>query len=152
MSELNIHPTGDDAVAAKDTPSSTARFRVRGSVPITLIVTARSPEEASHAASGAVTEAFTGIPGVVLSPLRHEIGTPQPAADTADADEPSGYRIDVTAYGHIDVSAEDDIDALTVAEDTLRARLAGRTGVAADLTEAVYDEVTPLVNRDTAGG
>jgi hypothetical protein len=145
MTEPTINPTTTDSTTAADDTATTAiTHRVSGHVPLTVTVTADSSDDATVAATGAVAAVFADLAGVTLTPDRYAVSNPTLVEEPADAGQPGRYRLEVTAYGHLDLAADDHVDAIVVAEETLLAYLAGRAEVTADWVFAVCDDVTPL--------
>jgi hypothetical protein len=153
MTEPTTTPTSTTHTAPDPGPSG---YRVSGSLPVTITVTAANPDDATAAVLPAVAEAFAGLPGVVLTPQTYTVGTPAPAdadattvGDTNGGDTGDGerirYRVPVTVRGHLDLpDAQTDTDAADVAADLIATHLADATTVVADLAWAVVDTVEPI--------
>jgi hypothetical protein len=131
------------ALTEWDLPPVRFRYRVHGSLPLVVTLTADSAEVAASLAGAAVTDALTGRDDVRL--YRHEftVGAAAPA-DPGPAPHPDGvqrYAVPVTARGHIDIAADDHVAAQIAAIAQLRHHLttapAGAADVAADVDRAV---------------
>jgi hypothetical protein len=148
MSENNTAETVTSGEATAQTGQPTiARYRVYGSIRLTVTVTATSPDEATQAVPAVVTDVFAGLPGTVIPPEGLAIGipTPLPSAGT----EPSHYLVPVTAHGHVEIASTDLFadgggDPLDAALTMVATHLDGRDDVVADLDTAVCDHVSEV--------
>jgi hypothetical protein len=150
---MSVNNTSDtapngEATIAIGRPTSGCRYRVQGSIRLTVTVTATSPDEATQAVPAAVTDVFAEMPATVTLPDGLGIGIPAPLP--SDGTQPSRYQVPVTVHGHVDRTGDDEADMPDAALNAVAAHLDGREGVSADLDSAICDDVSEIVEEQPA--
>ncbi|MGN9912729.1 hypothetical protein ACTMTJ_34865 [Phytohabitans sp. LJ34] len=124
------------------------RFRVTGTLPVTVTVAANHTRHARLLALATIATALAPHADLLVDlHVDPQAAYPVGTADTepvADGEPPRQWRVPVTVAGHIDIAADDALTAAVLALEAIHGRLAPHPSLDVDAAAATCATCEPI--------